>query len=199
MPDKPTGWKRLRRIAMRSALVISLPAAALFAWVASGAVVDDAHADCIFVPGAAVRPGRKPSNALQYRLDRALELYRDGRAPLIVVAGGGEGDYAEAEIMAEWLSQQGVPAAAIIKETNSGSTRENTRFSAPMMRKAGIRSAIVCTQWFHARRASLCLTQEGFEANPVRCGGNTLIREPYFVCREMAALPLHALRLDPGA
>lgn len=184
---------------MRAALVVSLPAAALFAWVASGAVVDDANADCIFVPGAAIRPGRKPSDALRYRLDRALQLYREGRAPLIVVAGGGEGDYAEAEVMAEWLEQQGVPPAAIIRETQSGTTRENMKFSAPLMRKAGIQSAIVCTQWFHARRAALCLSQEGFEATPQRCGGNTLLREPYFVFREMAALPLHALRLDPGA
>lgn len=199
MADKPTRWKRFRRLALKVALTAAVPVGAVLAWVATGAIEAEGNADCIFVPGAAIRPGRKPSDALRYRLETALELYRAGRAPMIVVAGGGEGDYAEAEVMAEWLTREGVPPQAIIAETASGTTRENARFSAPLMRQRGMRTALVCTQWFHARRATLCLDQEGFDAMPVPCGGNTLIREPYFVAREVAALPLHALKLDPGA
>ncbi len=196
MPEKTSRWKRLKKLTLRVMVVVGLPAAAMLAWVASGAFGPDGNADCIFVPGAAIRPGRKPSDALRYRLEGALELYREGRAPLIVVSGGGEGDFAEAEVMAEWLTQQGVPPQAIITETKSGTTRENARFSAPLMRARKIRTALVSTQWFHARRASLCLQQEGIEAIPAACGGNTLIREPYFVAREMVALPLYALGLD---
>jgi len=198
-PAKPSRLKRLRRLVLWAALAVGLAAGSLLAWVATGALASDSGADCIFVPGAAVRPGRNPSDALQYRLEAALELYRAGRAPLLVVAGGGQGDYAEAEVMAQWLLENGVPPGAIIKEATSRTTRENARNAAPMMRERGIRTALVSTQWFHVQRTRAALRQEGFETFAAPCGGQVLVKEPYFAAREMLALPIYALGLDPGS
>ncbi len=192
----PTRWQRLRRFLFRLLLAVAVPASLLLAWVALGLRHGNDHADCIFVPGAAVWRNRQPSDALEYRLQHALHLYRQGRAPVIVVAGGGSGNYAEAEVMAEWLIEKGVPADAIIKETLSNITRENAANAAPLLHRRGLRSALVCTQWFHVTRASLCLEQEGINTQPAPCGGKLLLREPWFVAREMAALPVYALRLD---
>lgn len=192
----PTGWQKFRRFALRAGACVAVPASLLLAWVAAGALQSDAKADCIFVPGAAIWRNRQPSDALEYRLEHALALYKAGRAPVIVVAGGGTGNYAEAEVMAEWLIERGVPPTAIIKETTSNTTRENAENAAPMMGKRGIKTALVSTQWFHVTRASHCLSQEGIETFNAPCGGNTLLKEPYFVAREMAALPVYALRLD---
>lgn len=192
----PTRWQRLRRFALRALVCVSLPVAGLLAWVASGGIASDETADCIFVPGAAIWRNRKPSDALEYRLQHALDLYKQGRAPVIVVAGGGQGNYAEAEVMAEWLVERGVPPTAIIKETTSNTTRENAENAAPMMQRRGLKTALVSTQWFHVTRASLCLRQQGIETRNAPCGGNTLLKEPWFVAREMAALPVYWLRLD---
>lgn len=195
-PQAPTVPARFRRALFRLGLVVGIPVLALFGWVLAGAFGSNRGADCIFVPGAAVRSGRKPSDALAYRLQHALDLYRAGRASRIMVSGGGHGDYAEAEIMADWLIDKGVPETAILRETASDTTRENTRNSAALLREHGIRRVLVCTQWFHVMRVSRCLEQEGFATLNAPCGGNALIKEPYFVAREMVALPVYALRLD---
>jgi len=169
----------------------------LFLWLfTAGGVASDESADCIVVPGAAIRPGRVPSDALRYRLEGALRLYSDGRAPIIIVTGGGDGDYAEAEVMKEWLIKQGVPAEAIIAEHESMTTRDSGIHVAGIMREHGLETALVSSQWFHVARTRLCLAQEGIKTFAAPCGGQTLRREPYFVLREMAGLPVYAVRLD---
>lgn len=168
----------------------------LTAVFSGGGIASGKCADCIVVPGAAVRRGRAPSDALRYRLEGALRLYRQGRAPFIIVTGGGNGDYAEGDVMAEWLLERGVPARAVIRETQSDTTRESGINVASLMRERGMKSALVCSQWFHVARTRLCLEQEGIETHPVPCGCNTLVKEPLFVAREMVGLPAYALRLD---
>ncbi|MBE7493089.1 MAG: YdcF family protein [Planctomycetes bacterium] len=193
MPERA---RPVRRWLIRAGLAAGLTLGPLLAWVGSGAWADADNADCIFVPGAAIWRNRRPSDALEYRLQHALALYQQGRAPVIVVAGGGRGDWAEAEVMAQWLAERGVPPAAILKETASATTRENAENAAPIMTRHGLKSALVCTQWFHVTRTSLCLRQEGITTFQAPCGGNRLLKEPWFVAREMAALPVYALRLD---
>lgn len=187
----------LLRFTKRAALLAGGVAILLFSWVfLSGGIESGRNADCIVVPGAAVWRNRTPSDALQYRLEKAAALYRAGRAPYVIVTGGGEGDYAEAVVMGEWLAERGVPETALIIENESATTRESGANVARLMRARGFNSALVVSQWFHVGRTRLCLSQEGMETLPVPCGGNALVKEPYFIAREMAALPAYALRLD---
>lgn len=154
-------------------------------------------ADCIVVFGAAVRRGRTPSDALQYRLDHALALYKAGRAPTIICTGGGEGGYAEAHVMADWLAKNGVPRAAIVIDNESETTRDSGERVAALMKQRNMKSALVVSQWFHVARCRLVLEQAGVESTEAApCGGNTLRREPFFIAREMLGLPAYALRLD---
>ena len=185
------------RFTKRLAVLIGVVAILLFGWVfISGGIESERKADCIVVPGAAIWRNRQPSDALKYRLEKAAELYREGRAPWVVVTGGGEGNYAEAVVMAEWLAKRGVPETALIIENESATTRDSGVNVAALMRERGFASALVVSQWFHVGRTRLCLSQEGIETMPVPCGGNTLVKEPYFVAREMVALPAYALRID---
>lgn len=186
-------FRFLRRGAMAAAGVL---AAGFGVLLFLGARDRGEVADCIVVPGAALRKGRRPSDALEYRLEGALQLYRDGRAPLIIVTGGGEGDWDEAAVMADWLAERGVPRAAIVPENASATTRDSGVNVARIMRERGLGSALVCSQWFHVARTRLCLEQEGVSTQAAPCGGNTLVKEPFYVLREMAALPAYALRLD---
>lgn len=187
----------MRKWLFRGIIVAAVIAAGLLSAVVSGGAVESGeNADCIVVPGAAVKPGRVPSDALQYRLEGALKLFKQRRAPRVIVTGGGEGDYAEAEVMTDWLVERGVPRLAILAETQSATTRDSGVYVAALMRKHGLKSALVCTQWFHVARTRLCLEQEGIDTLPAPCGGNTLVKEPFFVAREMIALPAYALRAD---
>ena len=94
--------------------------------------VDDAPrmgtADAIVVLGAAQYDGR-PSPVFQARLDHAIALWREGRAPLLVMTGGRpEGDRStEAATARDYAIGQGVPAASIRMEDGGRSTLESLR------------------------------------------------------------------------
>jgi uncharacterized SAM-binding protein YcdF (DUF218 family) len=186
-------WRWIKRGLIASALVALL----LFGWVViGGGVESSAGADCIVVPGAAVWRNRKPSDALLYRLEKAALLYKEGRAPTLIVTGGGVGNYAEANVMCEWLVKHGVPRSAVIIENDSTTTRDSGVNVAQVMRRHGFKSALVVSQWFHVARTRLCLEQEGIETYAAPSDGKVLVKEPFFVGREMLALPAYALHLD---
>lgn len=191
-----TRWQKLRKWLKRGLIAGAAAALLLLSGVVVGASASDANADCIVIMGAAVRRNRTPSDALRYRLEEGLSLYQQGRAPCIIVTGGGEGDYLEAEVMAEWLEQQGVPPTAIIRETAAANTRDSGLLVSAIMRERGFTTALVCSQWFHVARSRLCFEQEGIKTYAAPCGGNTFVKEPLFVLREMAALSVYALRID---
>ncbi len=190
--------QRLGRFARRALLVAGGVSACLAGalWFFGGRASDQ-KADCIVVFGAAIRKGRTPSDALEYRLDHALTLYRLGRARRIVVTGGGEGNYDEAAVMRQWLCERGVPATAILVDSDSSTTRESGKNVSKLMQSHRLKSALVVSQWFHVARCRLVLEQEGTaETLAAPCGGNTLRREPFFVARELLGLPAYFFRLD---
>jgi len=86
-----------------------------------------------------------------HRPERALELYRQGAAPRILITGAG--DCQEVRIA---LAGKGVPPAALQIECDSHTTEQNARFSIPLLRAMGARRVIVVTSWFHSRRALKC-------------------------------------------
>lgn len=189
--------KKTLKWCKRGTILAALICLLLFGWVYVGGTVESSdQADCIVVPGAAVWRNRTPSDALLYRLEKAAELYKEGRAPRLIVTGGGEGNYAEAEVMCEWLVNHGVPQEAILTENESATTRDSGVNVANLMRRHGFATALVVSQWFHVARTRLCLEQEGIQTYAVPSNGPVLVKEPFFVAREMVALPAYAIRLD---
>ena len=79
--------------------------------------------DAIVVLGAAQYNGR-PSPVLRARLDHALELYREGHAPVVIVTGGvGRGDtISEAAVGRRYLVAHGVPASAVVVQSEGRNT-----------------------------------------------------------------------------
>ncbi len=84
----------------------------------------------------------------QARPQRAAELFHAGAAPKIIVSGAGD-DLSNQRV----LEEQGVPAAAIVRESRSRSTYENAQFSIPLLRELGAKKVILVTSWYHSRRA----------------------------------------------
>ena len=120
-------------------------------------------ADIIFIPGS--------SNWVL--AETAARLYKEGKAAKIMPSGmyfyqfgrfmnervtdeRYKGVYrTEAEFLASVLIKNGVPEENVIKEERATNTYENAIYSKELLRemKFRIKSAIICPQAFHARRA----------------------------------------------
>src|ERR1700751_1399278 len=97
--------------------------------------VDEAQpADVIVVLGAAEYRGR-PSPVLEARLNHALFLYLRNLAPRILTTGGAGGDpsFTEGGVAQAYLSQHGVPAEAILVESEGESTVHSIAAAAEIM------------------------------------------------------------------
>ncbi len=160
---------RLRRV-LRGlgwlALALVSAFAILCGLVAYRGGVDEARpADAIVVLGAAVFEGGEPSPVLTARVAHAVRLYRQGLAPVIVVSGGvGAYPPSEAEVMARLALEAGVPAAALVLETQAHTTQQSVRFTAPLLEERGIQSIIVVSSPFHLFRATRMYRDAGYVA-----------------------------------
>jgi uncharacterized SAM-binding protein YcdF (DUF218 family) len=122
-------------------------------------------ADVILVLGAAEYRGR-PSPVLRARLDHALELYNLKLAPRILTTGGAGGDpvFTEGGVGRAYLISQGVPSEAIVVETEGESTVHSTALASEIMRRMGLRSAIVVSDGYHIYRVKQMLQSRGVKA-----------------------------------
>lgn len=93
------------------------------------------------------------------RLDRALELYREGQAPLLVTSGEPPAlpDFERpfAELAAGYLVARGVPPEAILTLPETTSTRDEAVQSLSLARERSWRSVLVVTAEHHCLRARL--------------------------------------------
>jgi uncharacterized SAM-binding protein YcdF (DUF218 family) len=106
------------------------------------------------------------------RLLCAAQLYRAGKAPLILLSGGNvsflSSSTAPPESAAgrDILEQWGIPRSAILIEGGSGSTRENAEFSHRILAEKGINRILLVTSGYHMRRASGTFRQSGLTVIP---------------------------------
>ena len=138
-------------------------------WVASFAAVliweqnDQARpASAIVVLGAAQYVGR-PSPVLRARLDHAIDLWRRKLAPVIIVTGGiGQGDTtSEAAVSRRYAIRQGVPANAILMETNGRTTSESMDAVATLMAQRHQRDVLLVSDPFHMLRLTILARRHG--------------------------------------
>jgi len=176
----------MRLLKIFAALLASVFLLACSLIVAAGCHDKPANADVIVVPGNTVAPDGTPSPRLQARLDAALDLYRDRRAAFIFVSGGlGQEGFDEALVMAGYLARNGVPAAAIIVDSQGLDTRATARNAAAFMHAKGLRTAIVATQYFHVPRTRLALERAGVRVAGHRHARFIELRDLYSIPREV--------------
>ena len=131
--------------------------------IAEQSRVDEAmEADVIIVLGAAEYRG-KPSPVLEARLNHALYLYLMGLAPRVLTTGGAGGDptFTEGEVAHNYLSRHGVPAEAILVESEGESTVHSIAAAAEIMRRFEMRSCIVVSDGYHIVRVKKMLEDRG--------------------------------------
>ena len=155
--------------------------------------------DAIVVLGTAQFNGR-PGPVLRARLDRGLEVYQAGHAPLIVVTGGRQpGDqFTEAEAAQAYLIERGVPPDAILVEDRSHDSWQSMRGVAALLGQRGLNRVLLVSDGFHLFRLKKMAHDVGLIAyasaatdSPIRRGGPA---EFGYVLREAAGVAVHVWR-----
>jgi uncharacterized SAM-binding protein YcdF (DUF218 family) len=108
----------------------------------------------------APKPPQRPTFLLgpgAGRIWHAAALFRAGKAPWVVIAGGNQpGDehfQAEADVIAGMLVELGVPRSAIRQETRSRNTKENALNARPLLDELKARRVLLVTSGQHMPRA----------------------------------------------
>jgi uncharacterized SAM-binding protein YcdF (DUF218 family) len=133
-------------------------------WRGHEHTTNDAQAILVF---GTTEDNGTPSPELRARLDQALSLYRDHRAPWVVVTGGKRpGDvYTEAGVSATYLEDHGVPAAKVLKGGGSD-TWQNVETVIAKMKRHHITTVITVTDPFHEYRAMAIASAQGLTTYP---------------------------------
>lgn len=139
------------------------------------------NADCILVLGAGVRDG-KPTRMLNDRLETAVSLYHEQKAPKMIMSGDhGRIDYDEVSVMKSFAIDKGVPSSDIFMDHAGFSTYESIYRAKDIFQA---KKVIIVTQDYHLYRALYIANQLGLEAvgiasNPRDYSGQTMrdIRE----------------------
>lgn len=131
---------------------------------------------------------------LAARLDRAIDLYRDGFFPAIIVSGGtSSSDADEAAAMAGYLATAGVPSAAIVEDRDGVNTAATAANTAAWMRTNGAGSVMAVSQYFHIARILFAFRQNGIKGTAHASASWHGWRDFYSVPRELVALVWYAL------
>ncbi len=117
--------------------------------------------DVVVVFGAGLRQG-SPSPYLANRLDAAAELYRTGRAKVVLVTGdNSRAEYDEPDAMRTYLTERGVPDERIVSDFAGFDTWDSCVRAKKIF---GVDRAVLVSQGFHIRRAIALCRSAGVDA-----------------------------------
>jgi len=122
-------------------------------------------------PAIYPRPGVEINGAGD-RVLYAAQLYKDGKAPIILLSGGeitwlNDGSATPAEDMAKILSSIGVPSEAMIIEDRSRNTYENALYAKELLGEKGINKILLVTSAMHMPRSVALFEAQDFEVTPL--------------------------------
>lgn len=133
------------------------------------------QASAIVLLGGGTRPQLPPRpmsemNEAGDRITYAAKLYKEGKAPFIVVSGGFIDFFGstvpESEAMKELLMANGVPADAIVLESKSRNTYENGLYVREIADAEGFNEILLVTSGLHMPRSVAIFKHQGFDVIP---------------------------------
>ena len=165
----------------------------------------------VIIFGAAVLPDEMPSPALARRIESAVRIAAPSPGAYFVVTGGrGRFPPSEAEVMRRELIRRGIPAAQILADERSRSTRESILEAARILRSLPVipRPIFVVTDTYHQWRCRVLLRlvgvrtlraklSSGFAANGFLQWSLYYLREALAIPKDVFMLILHE-RIDGG-
>ncbi|MFQ4140622.1 YdcF family protein [Chlorogloeopsis sp. ULAP02] len=179
-------WKRPRIAAVAIGLALTVLLLSSNVWIASLLVrslewqnlplTEIPNAEAIVVLGGATKSALppRPGVDLNDRGDRviyAAQLYRQQKAPVIILSGGridwqDSINASESQDMAAILTSIGIPPAAIIEESESLNTYQNAVNVRKILEARGIRRILLVTSAMHMPRSILIFKRQGIDAIP---------------------------------
>ena len=146
------------------------------------------NADVIVVLGNRVEMDGEPSERLKSRLDKALELYNSGYSSNIFVSGGlGKEGYEEAEVMEQFLLENGVQKSHIYKDYLGFDTEQSGLNLKSYMDEFGYKSVIVVSNFYHIPRSVMFFKKLGIKEVYNAHANYYEIRDAYSLFREVFA------------
>jgi uncharacterized SAM-binding protein YcdF (DUF218 family) len=137
---------------------------------------DLARGEAIVILGAGIRRlaleyggAPAPNRLALERLRFGAKLARDSRLPVLVSGGAPLGVVAEAPAMAQSLREDFGIAPRWVEDA-SLDTADNARFSAALLKQAGIRRVVLVTHAAHMRRSVGEFAAQGLEVIPAPTG-----------------------------
>ncbi len=113
------------------------------------------QADAVVVFAGGVGESGRAGGGAQERLKQAVDLYRSGFAPALILSSGYVYSFKEAEVMRALAIDQGVPADRIVLELRATNTRENVTYTTEILRARNWRTILLVSSPYHMRRADL--------------------------------------------
>ena len=165
-----TGWedtlRRAYRVSRRRALQIALGLAAVYLvlfqtpfiwWCAAPLKVTapPALADAIVVFAGGVGESGQAGGGYQERVKQAIDLYKSGYAPIVVLSSGFVYSFREAEVMRAVAVDNGVPSGSILLEQKAANTHENVMFVKNILDDHHCTRVLLVSSPYHMRRALL--------------------------------------------
>jgi uncharacterized SAM-binding protein YcdF (DUF218 family) len=114
-----------------------------------------AKADAIVVFAGGVGESGKAGGGAQERIKQAVDLYRAGYGPYLILSSGYVYSFHEAEVMRALAVDQGVPASAIVLEEHAANTYQNVRFVDDILKDHHWNRILLVSSPYHMKRALL--------------------------------------------
>jgi len=110
-------------------------------------------------------------NAAGDRVLYAASLYKDGKAPNILLSGGkidwlDPSEDAQADEMASLLDLVDIPRQALWLQSQSRNTAEDAAFSADLLKEHGVTRILLVTSAMHMPRSVALFEKQGLEVIP---------------------------------
>jgi uncharacterized SAM-binding protein YcdF (DUF218 family) len=155
-------WWGLRLLAVVVVVALVVTAVAV---VLVGGRDERRSSDVVVVLGAAQLDGT-PGPVLETRLEHALELHRDGVAPVVITTGGAlAGDpFTEGGVGRQWLLDHGLAEDDVVAVEDGRDTLGSLEAAATVMRDREWDSAVVVTDQPHTLRSVSMLDDLGVDA-----------------------------------
>jgi uncharacterized SAM-binding protein YcdF (DUF218 family) len=116
--------------------------------------------DVLIVLGDPADPDGNPTPTELARVTTAVHEYERGVAPRMIFTGGAvRNEFVEAQVMARTAEAHGIPASAILEDSQARNTIENACDSMRMMRGHGWDTAEVVTSPYHVPRAAMIFSR----------------------------------------
>lgn len=130
--------------------------------------VSEIDVDCVLVLGAGVWED-EPSNLLEERLNRGIEVYQTGCTDRILMSGDhGQTEYDEVNVMKDFAIKKGATDETVFMDHAGFSTYESMYRAKEVFQ---VKSAVVVTQKYHLYRAIYNARKLGIEAYGVAADG----------------------------